>query len=400
MIGPLTRRSFGLIGTMAPRDISRSLSRTSVTIAALMLAVTVIIGVTIMVDSFRHTVSDWLDEILVADIYISPIGQGLRLGGEIDPTFIEAMTDYPQVAHVGLMRGTAVPDAEGRPVEIRASNPQPGQAERQFIWGIGDGQAIMAALDRGAVTVSEVYARRVGLPVDGPSTVALLTETGLHTFEVVGVFYDYSLPEKGYVALRLETYRQLWPSDERITNVGLYLTPQAEPQADQITRQLIDQFGAEHRLAISSNRGIKQNALIVFDRTFTITTALQLLATLVAFIGVLSALMSLQLERTRELGTLRANGMSMRQLWAKTLLETSLMGLTAGLIALPVGWMLAFILIRFINLRSFGWTLGMQTDLTIFGLALGVAWLAALLATIYPVARLNGMQIATAVRQE
>jgi putative ABC transport system permease protein len=92
--------------------------------------------------------------------------------------------------------------------------------------------------------------------------------------------------------------------------------------------------------------------------------------------------------------------MSMSQLWGKTLLETALMGLTAGLIALPVGWTLAFILIRFINLRSFGWTLHMQTDPAIFGVALLVALVAALLAGIYPVLRLNGMQIASAVRQE
>ncbi len=400
LAGPLTRRAFGLIGAMAPRDISRALSRTSVTIAALMLAVTVIIGVSIMIDSFRNTVSDWLDEILAADIYISPAGQNLRLAGDIEPEFIAAMEQRPEVAHVGLLRGGAVTDAAGRPVEIRASNPQPGQAQRSYLWAVGDGAAVLAALDKGAVAVSEVFARRTGLPVDAPSTVTLLTERGPHTFDVAGVFYDYAVPEQGYVALRLETYRQFWPGDQTVTNVGLYLTPAAAPQADQLARQLTDEFAADYRLTISSNRGIKANALEVFDRTFTITAALRLLATVVAFIGVLSALMSLQLERTRELGTLRANGMSMPQLWGKTLLETALMGLTAGLIALPVGWALAFILIRFINLRSFGWTLHMQTDPAIFGVALLVALVAALLAGIYPVLRLNGMQIANAVRQE
>ena len=400
LAGPLTRRAFGIIGAMAPRDINRALSRTSVTIAALMLAVTVIIGVSIMIDSFRNTVVNWLDDVLTADLYISPAGQNLRLAGDIDPNFIATMEQHPDVAHVGLLRGNSVTDAEGRPVEIRASNPQPGQAERAFLWSIGDGEAVLAAMDKGAVTVSEVFARRTGLPINGPSTVTLLTETGPHTFDVAGVFFDYAVPEQGYVALRLNTYRRFWPSDETITNVGLYLTPEAIPQADMLARQLTDEYSADYRLTISSNRGIKQNALVVFDRTFTITAALRLLATVVAFIGVLSALMSLQLERTRELGTLRANGMSMPQMWGKTLLETALMGLTAGLIALPIGWALAFILIRFINLRSFGWTLHMQTDPAIFGVALLVALVAALLAAIYPVLRLNNMQIATAVRQE
>jgi putative ABC transport system permease protein len=110
--------------------------------------------------------------------------------------------------------------------------------------------------------------------------------------------------------------------------------------------------------------------------------------------------MSLQLERTRELGTLRANGMSLGQLWGKILLETSLMGLTAGLIAAPVGWALAYILITFINLRSFGWSLRMQTHPSIFGMALLVSLLAALMAGVYPMLRLNKLEIATAIREE
>jgi len=248
--------------------------------------------------------------------------------------------------------------------------------------------------------VSEVFARRMELPLNGPSTVTLQTENGPQSFEVVGIFYDYAVPERGYVLMRLQTYRTHWPGDNSISNVALFLKPDFAPQADTIAQQLTDQFAAEYRLSISSNRGIKENALEVFDRTFTITAALRLLATVVAFIGVLSAIMSLQLERTRELGTLRANGMSLPQLWGKTLLETALMGLTAGLMALPIGWLLAYILIHFINLRSFGWSLQMKTDFNIFAMALVVALSAALLAGVYPVLRLNRMEIAAAIRNE
>jgi putative ABC transport system permease protein len=92
--------------------------------------------------------------------------------------------------------------------------------------------------------------------------------------------------------------------------------------------------------------------------------------------------------------------MSLRQLWGKTLLETGLMGLTAGLMALPIGWALAYILVHFINLRSFGWSLQMRANPIIFGMALAVALLAALLAGIYPIFRLKKMEIAVAVREE
>ncbi len=112
-----------------------------------------------------------------------------------------------------------------------------------------------------------------------------------------------------------------------------------------------------------SNRGTRENALEVFDRTFAITIALQVLATLVAFIGILSTLMSLQLERSREIGVLRSTGMTRRQLWRLSLLETGLIGSVAGLLAMPTGLLLAIILIYIINLRSFGWTLEMQLDI-------------------------------------
>jgi putative ABC transport system permease protein len=153
-------------------------------------------------------------------------------------------------------------------------------------------------------------------------------------------------------------------------------------------------------LVISANRELRQNALVIFDRTFAITGALNLLATVVAFIGVLSALMALQIERTRELGMLRANGMTLRQLWRMTLLETGLMGGTAGLLSMPTGFLLALVLVYIINLRSFGWTIRLNLQWETFAQALLVAVVSALLAGIYPMLRLGKMQISRAVRQE
>lgn len=397
---PLTQRLLGIIGTMAPRDITRSLSRTSVTIAALMLAVTVIIGVSVMIASFRTTVASWLDTILAADIYISPAGQTARVQSALDPAFIEQVQQVAGVATVSQLRAVTVFSANEQEIEVRALSPEPDETRRPMLWPVGQTEELFTALDHGAVMVSEVFARRFNLPLNQPSSLTLLTESGPHEFPVVGIFYDYALPELGYVLIRLETYRTYWPSDQTVTNVALFLKPDYTSRADTIAQQITNEFAGQYRLSVSSNRGLKQSALEVFDRTFTITAALRLLATVVAFIGVLSALMSLQLERTRELGTLRANGMSLPQLWGKTLLETGLMGLTAGLMALPVGWVLAYILIHFINLRSFGWSLQMHTDLNIFVVALTVALGAALLAGIYPILRLNRMEIALALREE
>jgi len=169
---------------------------------------------------------------------------------------------------------------------------------------------------------------------------------------------------------------------------------------DEVVAGLRGAWNGRADVIIQSNQGVRAGALEIFDRTFAITSALRLLVVVVAFIGVLSALMSLQLERARELGILRATGMTLRQLWGLTLLETGLMGGTAGLLALPTGFILAWVLIYVINVRSFGWTLQMNLEPGYFLQSFAVSLLAALLAGIYPALRLGRMVVATALRQE
>ena len=149
-----------------------------------------------------------------------------------------------------------------------------------------------------------------------------------------------------------------------------------------------------------SNRSLRQASLEIFDRTFTITSVLHLLTTAVAFIGVLSALMALQLERERELGVLRATGFTPRQVWGLVTAQTGLMGLLAGLLAVPVGLMLASVLVFVINRRSFGWTLELEIIPGLLVQAVLLAVLAALLAGMYPAFRMSRTSPALALREE
>ncbi len=153
-------------------------------------------------------------------------------------------------------------------------------------------------------------------------------------------------------------------------------------------------------LIVQSNRDLRLGALEIFDRAFAITTALQLLAILVAFIGILSALLSLQLEHIREFGVMRANGMTPAQLWRFTFLQTGLMGAVAGLLALPIGVVLALVLVVVVNVRSFGWTMQMQLRIEDLIMAFAIAFIAALLAGGYPAWRLSRLAVAEALRSE
>ena len=151
---------------------------------------------------------------------------------------------------------------------------------------------------------------------------------------------------------------------------------------------------------IRSNRTLRRASLEVFDRTFAITGVLRGLAFAVAFIGVLSALMALQLERVRELGVLRANGMTPGQVWKLVTAQTGLMGATAGVLAVPAGLVLAVVMIRVVNRRSFGWTLQMDVGADVVLQAVGLAVVGALLAGIYPAWRMSRTSPAEALRSE
>ena len=197
--------------------------------------------------------------------------------------------------------------------------------------------------------------------------------------------------------MSLDIYRQLW-NDNRINGLALFLNPEVD--VDAVTQDLRSQLTDFPNIQVNPNSAMRQSAMEVFDRTFAITSAMQLITTVVAFIGILSSLLALQIEKAREMGILRALGLTITEMRRLTLWETGLLGASAGLLSLPTGYILAWILIFVINQRSFGWTLQMQTDPVPFVQAFLLAVGAALLAGIYPAWRLGRMQVAEALRGE
>lgn len=430
---PLMNRFAGVIGRMSTRSVVNSISRTAIAIASLMIAVSVIIGLQSMIGSFRNTVENWLEASLLADIYVGPVTSGVNDNvATIDAPTIAQFKALPGVAEVTLLRRAPVDAAVGsvQPVDkvdkvdqvlqVQLTNnltnvtnlqnfqnlPNPffpasmlvidsvrERPAKTFVWSARDTDGAWAAMKgRDELWVSEPFANKHDI-TQSNNRLVLRTDQGEREFIVQAVYYDYA-SDQGIVMMRRDTYERYF-NDRQVSSIALYLS---DPNAVSV-QALRTQFAGKN-LLINANRDLRNNALQIFDRTFAITGALNLLATVVAFIGVLSALMALQIERTRELGMLRANGMTLRQLWRMTLLETGLMGGTAGLFSMPTGWLLALILVYIINLRSFGWTIRLNLEWQTFAQALLVALISALLAGIYPMLRLGKIAIASAVRQE
>jgi putative ABC transport system permease protein len=398
LLTPLTDRLFGVLGRMAPRAVARSLSRTSVAVAALTVAVSVIVGVSVMIGSFRNTVSDWLTTTLGADIYISaPNLVANRSTSDVDRSVADAVRAVENVTRVEVVRSVNVAapeDPDLPPVNLTAATGAQGDAERHWAWVDVDPNAVWDALNAGKVTVSEPFAFRRGI-TQANNTITLLTDRGPQTFEVAGVYYDYST-DQGVVFMADSIYRQFY-DDPYISSLAVFIPPGAD--VDSILTDIRATLEGTNLLA-QSNVSLRRGVFTVFERAFSITYALQLLATVVAFIGILSALMALQLENTRQYGTMRAVGLTPGQLSKFTMIQTGLMGLVAGALALPIGLVLALVLIYVINVRSFGWTMQLSLQPGEFILAFAVAVISALAAGIYPAQRLSRLSTARALRSE
>ena len=384
---------FGLPGRMAAGSVIAALSRTAVALAALMIAVSATVGVGVMIGSFRQTVVRWLGSTLQSDVYVSPPSLvGNRPDSTLDPALIARLASVPGVGRVNTNRTVRVESASG-PLALVALDVE-GRVLRGFSFVRGDVESIAPQFETGGVIVSEPLAYHRRLEVG--ARLRLRTDRGERELPVVGIVRDYGSTE-GVAMLSRRTYDALW-DDRAVSALGLVAAPGTDVSA--LLAALRQAVGPEQDVLIRSNRALREASLEVFDRTFAVTVVLRLLATVVAFVGVLSALMALGFERARELAVLRAQGFTPGQVWGLVVGQSGLMGVAAGLLAIPVGLALALLLVFVINQRSFGWTLQLEVAPGVLLQAVGLAVVAALVASVAPAHRIARQPLPEALRDE
>lgn len=382
------------IARLMLRGVAASLSRTGVAIAALAVAISAVIGVAVMIDSFRGSFIAWLQQSLRADFYIAATQEGRNANSQtLDDALAKRIEALPGVAFITRSRHYRLPSADGFTALWALGLERRGW--QHFDIRAGDREAAWKAFRSGAgVLISEPYAYKHDLQVG--EVLPLRTAAGERTFRVAGIFRDYGSPY-GVVLISLPIYRQLF-DDNRLSGLGAYLTAGADRGA--VRARLESAVSGLAGVQVRDNQSIRQHSLEVFDQEFVITSVLRLLAALVAFIGVVGALMALQLDRTRELAVLRAIGFTRTQLGSLITAQSGLLGLAAGLFSIPLGLVLAWLLVFVINHRAFGWS--MEFTVSLMPLLEGVGWAvaAALIAALYPAWRAVQRLPARALREE
>ncbi len=386
-LAPIAKQLGGVWARLAVTGIGGSLSRIAVAIVALSVAVSATIGVSVMVDSFRGSVDEWLEQTLQADIYT-----GIRRG-DFDAVLIEDLSIIPGVEAVSTSRRAWHEDENGR-TQILAIKMAPGSYAGTEILD-ADPLEVWPSFERtDGVLVSEPYAYRNN--VAAGDSVSLRTASGKSQFRVIATYQSYDINASALLMSR-ETYDRHF-DDPGVDSIGLYLSDSVN--ADAVIAQIEAISEGRQKLVINSNARIRELSLQIFDRTFVITDVLYWLAIGVAFIGILGAMLALQLERARELAVLRALGMTPLQLGGMITLQTSVIGLLSGIAAIPLGLVMAYVLIEVINRRAFGWQIDMTIAPNLLLSAVLFAVVAALLAGIYPAFRAAQSQPALAMREE
>lgn len=381
--------------TLSVETIKNSLNTIAICIAALSVSIAMTIGIGCMIQSFRITVEQWLDQSLVADIYIAPptLGFGQDLKG-IDNEFIKYVTDISEINYISqlgsyeifkddyLLNLIVVDSAE----KIFDEVIQLKEGEKKDIW--------KDFVQTDSILLSEPLAFQKNIKIN--DSFEILTDQGLKSFNVRGIYYDYS-STSGIAMVSKKVYDNYW-NNSKVTSLAIYLS---DPQKTEIVSdKLFEKFDADWNLQIISSKKLNDASMEIFDKTFEITFVLRSISLIVAFIGVLGAISAIILSRAREFSILKSIGFTNNQLRSIIGTQTLVIGVISGLISIPLGIIITNLLIQIINKQSFGWSIPMQLLPSVFIEGIIVAIFSAVFASIYPSVKISRNNIRKALMGE
>jgi len=393
LLTPLaTRFTRGTAWRMAVRNLVRAMHRNALTTAALMAAIAMTVGISVMIYSFRASVDTWINRTIQADLFVTLAANEVTgFQATIPDEVITWLENHPHVKSIDTFHEKRVP-FRGEEVFLGVIRGRV-RGELEFTGGDSAGKARLMRLP-GHVAISESFARRH--QTGAGDTIELATPAGLQSFRIAGVYTDYTR-DQGVILIDHANYTAYWPAPGAHT-AGVHLRDPG--QADALGTELRDRFGRDTEYAIYSNAALRQRIFEIFDQTFAVTYILRTISVIVAVLGVSLTLTTLVTEREREIGIMRAIGGSSGQVRRAFLAESALIGLLASLVGLAAGACLAMVLTWVINLAFFGWTVQLRYPWDL--LAWTPVWIiaAAALAGLLPAARAARIQPATALRSE
>lgn len=349
----LTRRWTGVEALLANANLSGSIPRISISVAALAVSLSMLTAIAVMIGSFRETVQYWVQQTLQADLYLSPATRSnIYSESSLSPEVVRLVAANPGVAAVDLFASFTV-DYQGRRVLLGSGDFAVllDRAGLLFKAPREGRSAVRAAIGQDAAVVSESFSLRHRKTAG--DRLVLNTPAGQRTFRVAAVYYDYS-SDQGIVVLDRSTFRKYY-GDQPPRSLAVYLKEGLDPE--RVRSEILAGLPAESRVFVHTNASLKTEVLRIFDNTFTITYALEIIAVAVAILGVATTLITLILDRKPELALLRWTGAEQRQIRKMVVMEAVMLGAVSQGLGVAAGILLSLILVFVTNVQSFGWTI-------------------------------------------
>ncbi|OJT27160.1 hypothetical protein BO221_03985 [Archangium sp. Cb G35] len=383
----------GVSGRLAADNFARAPARTAVPVSALAIGVAMSVCIAGFVGSFRTAAHRWLDQSVPADLFLT---SAARIAGSrnqpMGPELAEALAALPGVSQVDRVR--VLPhDVLGLRAYVISLIPEiyESHGKPQLLEGRLPTREERLA---GRVIISENLSRRRELHVE--DTFEMSTPTGARTYTVAAVAVDYT-SDQGVVFLAREVYQAHF-QDDRVDTFELYLSDRS--RLDELRRTISERWGERHQLYVLSNADLRQEATALIDEAFSVSYAMEVVAVLLALLGVVNTLLAAVLDRTREIGLLRAVGAARSHIVRLFVGEAAFIGLSGGLIGALAGLWMGVLITDVVGGQATGWSFPYIFPARL-AVAMGVvSTLCAILAGLYPARRAATLDVVEALAYE
>jgi putative ABC transport system permease protein len=393
---------------LAQDNLVRSRRRTAANIMALMVGLFLVMLIATIRASFQDTIVNWLGDILTADVVVTSSGRTIT--ADVQPVREEIQDEVlavPGVRHPGPGRGTRSRilafSSDGVKYALKAFD-HPGDFVAYRNMKVKGRDRVEAARElydpvRNAkepgVFVSENFFLRNPEKKVG-DLVELDTPTGRTAFRILAVCVDYA-SANGVFYMARDVYKKYW-KDSLVTAFALALEPGANLEA--VRSGIAARVGRKHNLVSLSNAEMRQEMKTAIDDTFAYTRAVEGAALLVALLGLLNTLLISVMERTREIGVLRAIGTSKKQIFRMILSEALIQGGFGAIVAVAIGGLVGKLWIENSLAYALGWMIEFSLPVSSVVTTVGVGALVSILAGVYPSKRAADLPIVEALDYE
>jgi putative ABC transport system permease protein len=388
-------RIFWLEGRLASDSLGRNPVRSGITVSTLMISLAAIFTIATFVNSVRGSLLSWVDRMVTADLIVH---SGAKTAGPLNVPLKEDLAEefrlIPGVQIVDLYR-LIRSTYEGKPILIESFSAQASANVRNLPMVEGEGAEALKRMALGeGVIVSESFQSRFGKGLG--ATVHLPTPSGLRPFTVLGVYVDYSA-DTGSILIDRSLYKKVW-QDELVDAFDLWLAPGTDQRA--VIRKIRDDYGEKYQLFISTHKELREHVVEIMQQSFTVNYAVEIVAVIVAIFSVIHSLLASILDRTREIGVLRAIGATRRQLQVMAVAEAGWMGLLGGLLGIFAGTVMSYHHVVYNTKALTGWTFQYHYPFGVAFLSILAAIALCLLAGFFPAKQAASTNIVSAIGYE